>query len=85
MVRADRIVAPLTNVCGVEFYNVPWFLLGGYSLIRQNAPLYWIADAAGFTVHEDAFNTVMTSQALPANSGFTSVRCMHDVCVAQLP
>lgn len=85
VVRADHIVARLTNVCGVEFYGVPWFLSGGYSLVHQNAPLYWIADAAGFTTHHDAFNTVVASQALPANSGFTSVHCMHDVCVAQRP
>ena len=83
--RADGVVAQLTNVCGVELYGVPWFLSGGYSLIHQNAPLYWIADAAGFTAHHDAFNTVITSRALPANSGFTAVRCLHDVCVAQRP
>ncbi|MGH6976278.1 MAG: hypothetical protein ACREED_04555 [Stellaceae bacterium] len=85
VVRADGVVARLTNVCGVDLYGVPWFLSGGYSLIHQNAPLYWIADAAGFTAHHDAFNTVIASRALPANTGFTSVRCMHDVCVAQRP
>ena len=85
VVRADAVVARLSNVCGVELYGVPWFLSGGYSLIHQNAPLYWIDDAAGFTAHRDAFNTVLALRALPANSGFTDVRCVHDVCVAQRP
>lgn len=83
VVRADSVVAGLTNVCGVEFYGVHWFSSGGYSLIHQKAPLYWYADAANFTTHRDAFNTVVASQPLPANSGFTTVRCTHDVCVAQ--
>ena len=85
VVRADSVVAGLTNVCGVEFYGVRWFSSGGYSLIHQKAPLYWFADAAGFTAHHDAFNTVVASQALPANSGYTSIHCSHDVCVAQRP
>jgi len=84
-VRADAIIAKLTNVCGVDLYGVPWFLSGGYSMINQNAPLYWISDETGFLAHRDAFNTVLTSHALPANSGFTTLRCVHDVCVAQRP
>jgi len=84
-VRADAIVAKLPNVCGVDLYGVPWFLSGGYSMIHQNAPLYWISDQAGFLAHRDAFNTVLASHALPENSGFTTLRCVHDVCVAQRP
>lgn len=85
VVRADRIVAGLHDVCGVELYGVPWFLSGGYSLMHQNAPLYWIDAAADFTAHRDAFNVVVAARALPDNSGFATVRCIHNVCVAQRP
>jgi len=83
VVRADRIIAALPNVCGIELYGVSWYISGGYSLMHQDAPLYWIDDAAGFTAHREAFNTVLTARSLPANSGFTTTRCIHDVCVAQ--
>ncbi|MGH6968276.1 MAG: hypothetical protein ACREEN_04135, partial [Stellaceae bacterium] len=83
IVRADRVVAALPNVCGIELYGVYWFLSGGYSLLQHDVPLYWLRDAAGFAAHRDAFNTVLATRALPENSGFTTVRCIHDVCVAQ--
>jgi GPI mannosyltransferase 3 len=83
VVRADRIIAALPDVCGIELYGVPWFLSGGYSLMHQNASLYWIDDAAGFTAHRDAFNAVLTARSLPANSGFITTHCIHDVCIAQ--
>lgn len=85
----SEVVAAHVMVIGLYLdapgYAVLWVLSGGYSLIHQNAPLYWIDDAAGFTAHRDAFNMVLASRALPANSGFTDVRCVHDVCVAQRP
>ncbi len=83
VVRADRIVAALPDVCGIELYGVPWFLSGGYSLMHQNAPLYWEDDAAWFTAHRDAFNTVVAAHPLPADSGFTTMHCVHNVCVAR--
>ncbi|MGH6983593.1 MAG: hypothetical protein ACREEI_05135 [Stellaceae bacterium] len=85
VVRADRTLAALPNVCGIEIYGLYWFLSGGYSLMQHDVPLYWIGDAAGFMAHRDAFNTVLTKQPLPENSGFTTVQCVHDVCVAQRP
>ncbi|MDE2229708.1 MAG: hypothetical protein KGL11_11805 [Alphaproteobacteria bacterium] len=85
VVRADRVVADLPNVCGIELYGVQWFLSGGYTLLHQNAPLYWIDDAAGFIAHRDAFNTVLSARPLPADAGFATVRCFDNVCVAQRP
>lgn len=85
VVRADRVIAAMRNVCGIELYGLHWTASGGYSLMHQNAPLYWQDDAAWFAAHRDAFNTVMATHPLPANSGFTTVRCIHDVCVAQRP
>lgn len=83
VVRADRVVAALPNVCGIELYGVPWFLSGGYSLMHQKAPLYWADDTAWFTAHRGAFNTVVAAHPLPADSGFATVRCVDGVCVAQ--
>ena len=85
VVRADGVVAASPNVCGIELYGVPWFLSGGYSLMHQNAPLYWADAAAWFMTHRDAFNTVIAAHALPANSGFATLRCVHGICVAQRP
>ncbi|SRR5579875_251689 len=85
IVRADRVVAGLAKVCGIELYGVRWFNSGGYSLMNQRAPLYWIDNAAGFMAHRDAFNTVLASRALPEQSGFATIRCFGTVCVARRP
>lgn len=83
VMQASVEVSKLDNVCGIELLGVPWWWSGGYSLMHQNAPLYWLEGAQDFAAHQDAFNTVIAAGEVPAP--FEKKTCFGAVCVAQRP
>jgi GPI mannosyltransferase 3 len=82
VVRASMAVANLEGVCGIALYGIDWWNSGGYTLMNQNVPLYWV-DAAGLAAQSNAFDTVVAAKALPDNSPYRTTTCFHSVCVAQ--
>ncbi len=83
VMQAAVEVSKLNNVCGIELYGVPWWWSGGYSLMHQPVPLYWLDGAPEFAAHQDAFNTVIALGETPAP--FAKTACFGAVCVAQRP
>ncbi len=83
VMQASISVALLGDVCGIELYGVPWWWSGGYSLMHQKAPLYWLDGAKDFAAHQDSFNTVIAVGDVPAP--FEKKSCYGAVCVSQRP
>jgi len=71
----------LNNVCGIELSGIPWFWSGGYTLIHQNAPIYWFAAGNDLAAHQDAFNTVIALGDVPEH--FEKKTCFGAICLAQ--
>jgi GPI mannosyltransferase 3 len=82
VVRASTAVANLQGVCGIALYGIDWWNSGGYTLMNQNVPLYWV-DAAGLAAHSEAFDTMVAAKELPDDSSYHTTTCFHGVCVAQ--
>lgn len=82
VMQAAVEVSKLDGVCGIELLGIPWWWSGGYSLMHQNAPLYWL-DGGDFAAHQDAFNTVIAAGEVPAP--FENKTCFGKVCVAERP
>jgi len=83
VMQAAVEVSKLSDVCGIELLGIPWWWSGGYTLMHQNAPLYWLESGQDFAAHQDAFNTVIAAGEAPAP--FVKKACFGAVCVAQRP
>ncbi len=58
-VLAARAIAHESSVCGISLHGVPWWRLGGYSLMQQRAPVFELSTPAEFAAAAEDFNVVI--------------------------
>jgi GPI mannosyltransferase 3 len=74
--------------CGIGLYGLggnDWAAYGGYTYFHRPAPMYWPKDEASLIANSDGFDTLLYTQPPPAALGFTTLRCIGEVCVARRP
>jgi GPI mannosyltransferase 3 len=83
MVRASRMVAHLTDICGIGTFGFSWTQTGGYAYFHQPLRFYWPNTAIRYTTLITGFNTLIYRQPLPRGlEAFTTLQCFGDTCVA---
>ncbi len=85
---AASFVARRQAPCGVGLYGdagTDWKDYGGYTYFHRPAPMYWPKDEAALIAATAGFNTLLYTQPLPRSLGFTTLRCIGEVCVGYRP
>ena len=85
---AMSFASRLPALCGLGLYGrdgKDWVWYGGYTHLHRPVPMYWPKDADELAATAPAFDTLLYSAALPAEWGFTPVRCFGEVCVGRRP
>jgi phosphatidylinositol glycan class B len=85
---AASFVAHRPAPCGIGLYGLAgedWGVYGGYTHFHRPAPMYWPKDEAALTAAAGGFDTLLYTQPPPEGLGFTTLRCLGEVCVAQRP
>jgi GPI mannosyltransferase 3 len=83
---AASFVAHGPAPCGIGLYGLhgeDWGVYGGYTHFHRPAPMYWPEDETALTFVADAFDTLLYTEPPPAALGFTTQRCIGEVCIAQ--
>ena len=83
---AASYVAHRPAPCGIGLYGLAgedWGVYGGYTYFHRPAPIYWPKDKAALITAAAAFDTLLYTQPPPAALGFTTSRCIGEVCVAE--
>jgi hypothetical protein len=82
---AASFVARWQAPCGVGLYGhagTDWKDYGGYTYFHRPAPMYWPKDEAALIAATAGFDTFLYTQPPPRSLGFTTLRCIGEVCVA---
>jgi GPI mannosyltransferase 3 len=85
---AASFVAHRPAPCGIGLYGLngeDWGIYGGYTYFHRPSPMYWPKDKAALIAAADGFDTLLYTQSPPATLGFTTLRCIGEVCVAHRP
>lgn len=83
---AASFVAHGPAPCGIGLYGLggdDWAAYGGYTHFHHPAPMYWPKDETAVVAAADAFDTLLYTQPPPKGLGFSTVRCIGEVCIAQ--
>jgi GPI mannosyltransferase 3 len=83
---AASFVARGAAPCGIGLYGLSgndWLVYGGYTHFHRPAPIYWPKDEASLVAAADGLDTLLYTQPPPAALGFTTSRCIGEVCVAR--
>ncbi len=83
---AASFVAHRPAACGIGLYGLAgedWVVYGGYTYFHRPAPMYWPKDEAALIDAAGGFDTLLYTQPPPPGLGFTALRCIGEVCVAQ--
>jgi hypothetical protein len=83
---AAAFVAHRPAPCGIGLYGLggnDWVIYGGYTYFHRPAPMYWPKDEAALIAAAPGFDTLLSTQPPPEALGFTTLRCLGEVCVAQ--
>jgi GPI mannosyltransferase 3 len=82
---AASFVAHGPAPCGIGLYGlagIDWKDYGGYTYFHRLAPMYWPKDEAALIAAAGGFDTLLYTQPPPTALGFTTLRCIGEVCVA---
>jgi phosphatidylinositol glycan class B len=85
---AASFVAHRPAPCGIGLYGlagIDWKDYGGYTYFHRPAPMYWPEDEAGLIATGAGFDTLLYTRPPPPSLGFTTLRCIGEVCVAHRP
>jgi hypothetical protein len=83
---AASFVAHGPAACGIGLYGLAgedWGVYGGYTYFHRSAPMYWPKDEAALIAAAGGFDTLLYTQPPPPMLGFTTLRCIGEVCVGQ--
>jgi GPI mannosyltransferase 3 len=85
---AAAFVAHQPAPCGIGLYGLggnDWVVYGGYTYFHRPAPMYWPRDEAALIAAAPGFDTLLYTQPPPESLGFTTLRCLGEVCISQRP
>jgi hypothetical protein len=85
---AAALVAHRPAPCGIGLYGLggnDWVVYGGYTYFHRPAPMYWPKDEAALIIAAPGFDTLLYTRPPPESLGFTTLRCLGEVCIAQRP
>jgi GPI mannosyltransferase 3 len=83
---AASFVAHGPAPCGIGIYGLGgdgWAAYGGYTYFHRSAPMYWPKDEAALIDAAGGFDMLLYTQPTPKGLGFSTLRCIGEVCVAQ--
>jgi GPI mannosyltransferase 3 len=72
--------------CGIGLYGLggeDWGVYGGYTYFHRPAPMYWPKDESALIAAAGAIDTLLYTQAPPAELGFDRPHCIGEVCIAR--
>jgi hypothetical protein len=85
---AASFVARRPAPCGIGLYGltgIDWKDYGGYTYFHWPGPMYWPEDEAALIAAAAGFDTLLYTRPPPPSLGFTTLRCIGEVCVAHRP
>jgi phosphatidylinositol glycan class B len=85
---AASFVAHGPAPCGIGIYGLGgdgWAAYGGYTYFHRSAPMYWPKDEVALIAAAPSFDTLLYTQPPPESLGFTTLRCLGEVCISQRP
>jgi phosphatidylinositol glycan class B len=85
---AASFVAHKAAPCGIGLYGLAgedWGLYGGYTYLHRPAPMYWPKDETALIAASPGFDTLLYTRPPPESLGFTTLRCLGEVCISQRP
>jgi phosphatidylinositol glycan class B len=83
---AASYVAHKPAPCGIGLYGLAgndWTDYGGYTYFHRPAPMHWPKDEPGLIAAAAGFDTLLYTKPPPPELGFTTSRCIGEVCIAQ--